>query len=397
MPLSIIHLFLMSSFWVLGTKEVACAENPLFVAPIAPFVQAEPAKGFPAWMKPGTRISYSAGDSIIPNSPLALQPDGKGNWFDTQGRQFTPGSGGVGIAALDLVDVSDTTLAADLRNYINLDVNTGEHAFVSSSGLLGTANGLGDFWIPPDRLRAMHEGTENDVQIVHAPYPLNGKTYDSLSISTYNDRGFTRFVYDIDTGLMIVSSSSHPQGDRSNAISHAQLIEVRERKLPWSNDALPDWMNAQHQLDYQGVFNTIIPGVGENPWRYSISFELTKRHGNAVAAKQKSELDQGNGMPPTQSAMDRVFGAGGVGPLYIAPQTLAGLQPNQVIDEDRPTQTRIVFVGVQNNLAFIADQRSTETYQFGYDLKTGVLNMIYLEKHQGTGIIRVRLQLANFR
>ena len=368
--------------------------------PLAPNNPA-PANGqanFPAWLRPGVRISYNSGDSTIPNTPLALQPDGKGNWTDTAGRSFKPGVGGVGVTAIDIVDVTADTLAADARAYMNIDTNTGEHQFMSSTGILGTANGLTDFWIPPARLRAMRDGNENGVQIVKAPYPLNGRNIDAVSITT-TQAGYTRYVYDVETGLMIVSSSAHKnEATNSTLISHAQLIDVRPRNLPWGNDPLPDWMGPNHQLDYQGVYNTIIPGVGENPWRYAISFALGERHGNAVRVQQSSTIDQGNGQQPSQSQSERVFGPGGIGPIYISPQTLARLQPNQVIDEDAPTRSRISFVGFQNNLAFIAEQRGTETYQFGYDTQSGVLRMIYLEQQKvGGSSLRVQLQLANMR
>lgn len=375
--------------------------NPL--APGNPDVPGNPLAGanqqqgaFPAWMKAGVRVTYESGDSIIPDTPLALQPDGKGNWFDTQGRAFTPGRGGVGITALDIVDVTADTLAADLRNYAATLLDQSQYTFVSSTGVLGTANGLGDFWMPPDRLRAMPAGNNNGVMVTRETYPLNGRDIDAIGITTYDRQGFTRLVYDSESGLLIVLSSSRVSGN-SNVIAHLRLLGIREMKLPWKDDALPDWMSPNHQIDYTGVYNNIANGM-ESPMRYSFSLALGERHGNAVRAKQVTVLEQGNGMPPANGQSDRVFGAGGLGPFFINPQTLAKLQPGQVLDEDAATKSRLSFAGVQNGLAYIAEQRGIETYQFGYDTQNGVLRVVFLEKQQGLGaVLRVQLQLSNLR
>jgi membrane-associated protease RseP (regulator of RpoE activity) len=125
--------------------------------------------GFPAFLKPGARLVYNEGDSVVHGvtSKLVPSPDGKG-WIDPQGRIWKPqdnrNSGGMAYVTIDIVHADRNFIAADARSYL-----LGVEGYPVTSGgytLKGNANAFGgktmsaqfDYWIAPARLAKMRQG-----------------------------------------------------------------------------------------------------------------------------------------------------------------------------------------------------------------------------------------------
>lgn len=370
---------------------------------------------YPAWLTSGMRITMYSSSATLTGVSQVLVPDENGTeWVDANGRKYSvaqnAGAGGAGLMQLDVIEASDQGLLVDARNLLIADPQSGALTTTGAVGYVGTTESLGDYWVNPAKLASMQEGVQGGVVVKRLPYPLNGKTYNAISFTNKQQNGFQRNTFDLETGLCLVTTMSSigaPQmtpgadgksqmGAGNTMIGYGQLADVREIKLPWANDAMPDWMSNGHTIRYTGSYATSIPNVPEMPaFKYSMSFEFGQRKTTAVLCKQTNSLDMGQG--PQQGTVDRVAGCNVVNPLYIAPATLRSLQPNQLIDEDKVTKTVYAFNGIQGNLAVFTEKREREASQFGYDVNTGVLTVISFEQFQGVGTLKVQLKLESLR
>ncbi|MBC7785445.1 MAG: PDZ domain-containing protein [Burkholderiales bacterium] len=383
---------------------------------IDPTGVAATARAFPAWMKRGTTITLWSGSATIPGATSVLHQDDKGNWVDPQGNRFSagdnPGAGGYGFTVMTILDITDTQIAVDARTYTVLDPQSGNAATMSAVGYVGTTESLGDYWINPAKLAREQEMNQGGVRIMRAQYPLNNKMYNVLVYETRNAQGYSRSSYDLETGLLVAGGSStivnggftpNPNGTTAapttnTMIAQTFLAEIRDVRLPWSDDPLPNWAAPGAQVNFAGTYISRIPDVPElAPWRYAVNFAFDKPIGRAFSAKQGTLLDYGTGAQPQQGTTDRCIATNYVGTLYISPQTLQTLRPNQVIDEDRRLKRRVMFTGVQGNLASVVDQGPLDTSQYLYDTQSGRLVAINFEMKQGIATISVNVQLVGGR
>ncbi len=364
---------------------------------------------FPAWMKPGVKITFWQGSATVPGVTTVLSQDDKGNWVDANGNRFAegsnPGSGGYGYTVLNIVGMTENQIAVDARSYTVVDPQNGVPVTTTAVGYVGTPEQLGDYWINPAKLAREQELNQGGVRIRRLEYPLNNKIYKAISFETRNAQGYQRSTYDLETGLLISGGGStsvnagftpNPNGtstpSSNTSITQTFFNEVKETNLPWANDALPQWLAPGATITYAGSYISRIPNVPEMPWKYSASFTLDKAIGTSFVCKQHSILDMGMGGQPQVTNTDRCLGVNMVGSFYISPQTLQSMQPNQVIDQSPITKRRVVYAGIQNGLASIYDQGPLDTQQFLYDTRSGNLVGINSEMKQGIATISINLQ-----
>jgi peptidoglycan hydrolase-like protein with peptidoglycan-binding domain len=363
-------------------------------------------------MAPGARITWYQSSASIPGVREALTPDDQGNWVDRNGRRYSvkdmPGAGGMGILQLTIVDADPRALAADARSWIYIDPQSGTLQSTSAAGYVGNIEGLGEYWIHPSKLAATQDMSGGGSVIRRMQYPLNGRNYNAIVFNTSSGTSFQRYVYDLETGLLLVATSSsvgsptmvaNPDGTSSpgagtTMITYSCLLDVRQTRLPWAADPLPEWMRRNGRLDYRGTYLTSIPGVPEMPADFVTSYQLGPSTDRSVRARQTSSLSYAYQSAPNESVVDRVVGSAMVGALFIHPQTLRAMRPNEVLDEDPVRKARTFFAGVQGNAAVVVEQSANEMTSLFYDLQSGVLAAIRFEQQQPVAKITVQAQLA---
>lgn len=400
--------------------------NPLDAAPptgipVAPGNPLPPAGlgggQFPAWMKPGVRVTWYVGSASIPGMSSAAVQDDNGNWIDPQtGQRYAnvdnPSTGGAGYLQQDILQASDNFIATSARNWLMLDTN-GVLTSGPITGYVGDAQALGDFWIHPAKLAAMQEQDQGGLRIRRLVYPLNGRNFNAIAIQSTAGGGFTRTTYDLETGLLLVGSGRtvgkaqqqiQPDGKvwtggGVTTITSTVLQDVREMKLPWATDPAPAFVRDGWQLQYAGTQQTAIPGTeGLNiPASQLVIEAATRQVGRfAVAMNVRSSLQ----MPysqPQQGEVLRCYGSGMVGGLWMNPQSIQRLGPGEVVDEDRITRVRTTFQGVQNNLAVIAEQGVNDASSYYYDLQSGMLVGVTAQQKSGVATITTQVQLRGQR
>jgi hypothetical protein len=126
----------------------------------------------------------------------------------------------------------------------------------------------------------------------------------------------------------------------------------------------------------------------------AVSFSIGQVSHGCMQARMMTRTEIGNGLPPQESTVDRCFGSAMLAGLWVPPDALQQLNPNQLIDNDPITRFRTTFVGVQGQSAIFVEQGPAETTQTAYDLQSGVLQRIQTRRRNATGEFQVQLQLV---
>lgn len=374
----------------------------------------------PAAIKPGMRISYHAGDSVIAGVASKLQPiPGKnGQWFDPKtGQNYNvtnvPTSGGVGYVQVNVVAATPELVAFDTRNFPIVDVQRGIAASGGGAAVTGDAASAGAYWIHPALLALVSaEGgvpQPEGAKISRIKYTAGQKQFNALSISNDYASGFDHSVYDLDSGLLLSRAGSMlgdgvsvidprtgqvTRGKGTTVIYHTIFVEAREVKVPWGDQAMPEWVAKGRQLNYSGSYATTtpmgpLPGLG-----LARAVQIGNVTNGIALARVSTRADLGAGLPPQDSHEDRCFGSLMLNPLWISPKSIEKLQPNQVLDEDRLTGFRVTFQGAQNGAGAFVEQGPVESTQYVYDLRSGVLSGVRSTRQQGTGQVQSQLTLT---
>jgi hypothetical protein len=371
--------------------------------------------GLPEWLKTGARATFYAGSATLPGVRTTLVEDDQGNWVDPQGRRYSPqeqqGTAGAGYTQYDFAHVGDDGIAVHQCSYVFMDAQLQTTVLASSQGLVGDRNQVADIWIHPARLAAMQEQESQGYRVRRLRYPLNNRTYNAISSQTTSQAGYSRATYDLDSGLLLVMTSSflgkatqtpNPDGTSSSGagattIASTYLVAVRDLNLPWLRQSLPPAVQAGRQFLYRGTYaNSLSEGLLA-PWGFLGVIDIERVLGGFATGKLTTQIDYGNGAAPQGGSTPRVFGAGVVGPLFIEPRVLQSLQHGQVLDEDQVTGRRAGVLGNDGSSVTIGEQGPLDSGTWTYDLRSGMLVGVGAQQQQGPATITIRAQLQNGR
>lgn len=372
-------------------------------------------RALPEFLRPGLRISYSGGSSIVAGVGSKLIPakDGKGRWVDpVTGKSYneedTKNSGGVGITQIDILYADEKVIVADVRNYLMVDLQKKLVSLSGATGITGTAGSLGDYWLNPATLARLEEGRTGQGRVTRLRYTADGREYDAVGIENDLANGYSHKIYDRVTGLLLSDSNAtagdsvstiNPvtgqtgKGKGSTVISHARFIGTRQVDLPWAKEPPPQWAAARGQrLELSGGYTAVLPSGPLPGFPMSLTFEVDQPVGPAVVVKMTTRQGIGDNLPVQESTVARCFSAAGRGCLWLSPRVAQQLKPNTVIDEDAVVQYRTTYMGTQNGMAIVVEQGPLDVSQYGYDLRSGMLVWLQNSRETLSGRIETRLQ-----
>jgi hypothetical protein len=390
--------------------QAAAPANPIApIAPPAPNPLAPqpgaqpnpPAAGngapiqMPAFFKPGMRITYQAGDSVVHGvtSKLVPNPNGKGGYIDPKTGQTyddsaVRNSGGMGILQLNVLVAKPNFVAMGINSYFISDLQQMLCSPGAMSQVNGDQNRVGDFWVNPAALAQMQEKKDlNGTTIIRAQLTQNGRTYNAITIDNNAGDGFTHHTYDLETGLLLFGSTSSQgatvptlgpnntvnPGAGARAISHMQFMGVREVKVPWANEAPPAWVARGGQLNYQGSYYAVTQSGPLPPLGLSAVFNVADVTDGTAVVQSTIRNELGPGLPPQDSNETRRYGSALLNGLWIGTNALRTLQANTILDDDPITRIRTIFAGIQGNTAVIVEQGPMHQTENAYDVGRGTL------------------------
>ncbi len=162
----------------------------------------------PVFFEVGSRLTWSSGDASLQGAKLVPDPNGW-LWRDDQWYRVesTGGNGGVGYEQLDVVSNTDGAVVGDLRIFLNTDLQQNINVPSTTGVVVGSADGLGDYWVPPARLAALQEGFDGTTRVVRGQRQINGQVFDVVGVSSTGQGTYVGSTYDTATGLLLVGGS----------------------------------------------------------------------------------------------------------------------------------------------------------------------------------------------
>jgi hypothetical protein len=190
----------------------------------------------------------------------------------------------------------------------------------------------------------------------------------------------------------------NPDGTSSGAagatmIVSVYLVEVRDLRLPWAGQGMPPWLRPGQQLHYRGTYrNSLAEGLP--PWSFEALVAIERLAGGFATAKLHTRLDMGTGAPQ-DSTVDRVFGGGMVGGVFVDPAALRRLEPGQILDQDPTTRRTTSVVGRDERYVTIGEAGPLDGGQWTYDASSGMLVGVGARQQQGPATITIQAQLES--
>ncbi len=365
----------------------------------------------PAWLTPGTRITWYVASASIAGSYYGLAEDPAGPLVDPRtGRRYamtgTPasmgtGASGEGIAQADIVAVEGTTVVA-ATTYRGYDRASGVFAPGRAEGVVSTGGDVDGSVIDPTILAGLTDPGIPGVLVLRGPYDLEGMTYDTVSLVRSSDASYVSATYDATSGVLLASTSTvagvtspvtlagepPPVGERQ--LGTVRYVGARTVGLPGVGAPLPAWVTQGTTLRWVGAYRIATaadPGAPamDYPAELTLMVEATGAGWAAIRTRGIVRM-----------AMDEVVeettATGAAGPWWIDPAALASLEPGDLLDTDPITGEQVRVDARDTARIRIRRDIAGSVTLHTYDLATGVARTI--EQTQTALPISFRLDLA---
>ena len=277
--------------------------------------------------------------------------------------------------------------------------------------MVGHAGCAADYWIHTDVLRQMQEVNTQGLKILRMPYTVAGKTYKAIRFQTEDATSYNARVYDLDTGLLIYHGSRVQGapvytppiggsgvagvGQGSTQLVTGWLAEIKDIDVPWKNAAPPQWVGQFRQLTYTGAQTTAVSAAWSRLDRPMTTTITSKASGKGwVRVVNNGVIQSIQGMPPEQAQSQGASGIASIGGLWIAPEALAKLRPQQIIEHHNLIGTSIAVSNVSPSLVTITETGPLHRIDTTYNTTTGILSAITITQQIGMAQITHNLRLS---
>lgn len=359
-----------------------------------------------------TRLTFYASSAIVSGSVQGLTPDLNGDLVDpASGRRFStydvPGAGGHGYTQVDIVYADDQVCVGSVA-ILNLDVMTNTLSTLATFGFVTPSEACADYWVAPGTLDQNQAFITPGLTVVRGQIQRSGAAVEVVGHRTVGPSSTIQATYELATGYLLVASTAAQggaiatlgpgnvvaQGAGSSTLTFTELVNVREYQLPTASAVLPEHVRGVRELVYDCVSGT---RMGEAVSELACDTRFTVEAGGLQWLSLKAVTRLQNpiiGIPDVSEA-SAVIAMGMSAGLFVAPEVLRGLRPEQQVDFDPITNARTVVQGVTDRTVTLAILNSAENTWLVYDLATGWLVESYLERVAGPATTYVRMRLAS--
>ncbi len=382
-----------------------------------PLVPQAAQAGPPACIKPGTRLVYFGASASVRGERSQLVLNANGQWENKATgerweEQEVVGGSGAGYSTFQVGYVDRDVTLLTCRLYL-LDTTTRKSMLTSETGS-ATNSGCGlDLWIHPEALKKLQDMNANGVRIMRMPYAVNNHRYNAIRLQTESDKGYSAYVYDLETGLMVFHGSSTQGADvltaplnggglagvgrGSTQLVTGWLMEIKDAPLPWANAPAPAWVAKVREFEYRGVQYTVMGGMPPMNLPMTSQVKVTARGPGWLRGERATVTPSINGMPPMQDTQGIACGMANFGGLWIGPEGLTKLQRGQILDRNEITQTIQSVADIGPRQVTITEAGPSHRSDLTYDTTSGMLIGINASKQVGLATTGVRATLAGWR
>ncbi len=341
----------------------------------------------PPSIKLGSRITFQMDSASIAGQGSVWTPDPNGQWVNGNGQRFDRSPKEMSGSAKSLQQYDVIALDDKRAVLLKTEFLVNPTPYLSNvSYMTGPAGFAGDLWADPDSLQKLPNLSHDDQKIARGPWKVGNRTTDAVELSHSWPNMRDLFVYDLKTGLLLqhnIAATGHATPtapDENTSTGNSLLVSIaitgfRQISIPWAGSPDPEWTKTLHSLTYNGtsIMSTRADNQGAIPHQFTAKFAVLKRGAGWTSFNRTVDAGNGSAGPPepivtTQNELT---------PLWIAPESLAKLQPGQTIDSD-PLSGLITRVGQTQNgpkgpMIDIVQGNSVMEIHVGYDLKTGLM------------------------
>lgn len=375
------HLLVLSSAVALLAGGVTGQGLPLAVPPAAdsalPFPVTTPP---PAWIVPGTRLTFTTIAGSLPSGEYDYEPDPDGRWADEAGNRFkrleNAGTGSAGYLQANVLALEGQQVAVQMLFYLFDGLDPERTTETTELGFVANAGCGGDLWLHPDALQQLLKKGAQGLVVLPLSFPIEKATYRAVMLSWRRAQGRGTWIYDLDSGVLLyacdVSKPGARQTQNGTLLSEGATIlrctkfkGSRQVDVPWAKAPMPAAVLQARGFDYRARL-TVRPVAVDTPLPFQLGYDVAQRGTGWLVAKLRA--------PDLLPGMDvRVRSGHQFTGLWVPPEHCARLQPGQVLDRDPVVKTTVSVTYVDADVVTISQQGPRQDFQFTYRKRDGVL------------------------
>lgn len=351
------------------------------------------AAAFPApdIVKPGLRLTYYLMTGSLSGSVNGFVLDEEGDWVDRRtGRHYSQerkGGGSHGLIQPTVVGLTGGMAALSQPFYLwNGDDTTS--VYRTNLDDLVTADSGGDLWMHPRKQAQMMQtypwGAQNAPGGTMARSVAwrddGGQAYQATQVVILGEASKTSYVFDQASGLLLYLSrlTRNPPDIRDpnqvlpDSVSYATFLRfrgARQLATPWLGRPIPASLRGARLLSYRGSYMLQGQGIAPTPMAIQASLQLARSGADWLLLGGRTQ-QQGVGLPTDFKSVD---GMGGLHPLAIPPEVLAGLKTGQIIDRDPLTGFSLSVSGGDAQYVALQATGPIQTITYVYERNRGIL------------------------
>lgn len=297
---------------------------------------------------------------------------------------------GHGYTQVDIVYSDDQVCVGALTIYTR-DLLTDALTTLTTAGFVTPGDACADYWVAPAKLAQEPPPTQG-LTVTRGQQQLrNGTSVDFVRHRNESSSATTQLTYEAATGYLLIGTHETPNGTSQN---YSELVNVRQYQLPTASAVLPDHVRGVKELVYECVSGTRL-GSAVSELACETRFTVDSAGPQWLALKAVTRLhNHVVGITDTSEGSAVVTMAVSTG-LFVAPEVLRGLRPDQQVDFDPITNTTTVVQSVTDRAVTIVIRGGAENFWLVYDLASGWMAESYQEKMLGQGSTYVRMRLTS--
>ena len=206
-----------------ASPQVPGAPAPAATSPtavqVAPAIGEEAGLGPPAWVQPGTRLTYYGAAASIAGSYYTYVEDPAGEWEDpATGKRYRrsnegddpqdmPTAAGEAFSQTDVLAVEGTDVVVSTTLY-SIDLLARQYTLTPMGGSRQAGAVVDGAWVNPDALRQVLANGYGDLLVLHGPYVLGDATYDAISFVAQSGGAYQSSTYDLASGALLSTNAA---------------------------------------------------------------------------------------------------------------------------------------------------------------------------------------------
>ena len=184
-------------------------------------------------------------------------------------------------------------------------------------------------------------------------------------------------------------------GEGSSQVITGWIVEVKDIDVPWKDTPAPKWTQDFRQLSYKGVQTSVVAAAGTKLDRAMAATLTPKARGRGwVRFTNRFVFEGVPGMPPNEAVQEGACGSASIGGLWIAPEALAALRAQQVIERNDLVGTTVTVSAAGPDSVTLSETGPLHRADYTYDARTGILSATTLVQQIGLARITHSLRLV---